>query len=451
MKKILALLLVLVLAFSCFACFSPTPDNGNEGEGKGEGNGEGNDSVQVMTYAEYIAAPMDSAVVIEAYVQAHQSWWNDKITVYLQDEDGAYFAYEMACTEEQLATLTIGQKIRISGYKTAWAGEVEIVDCSFEVVEVNWIATPADLTNLLGTEELINRQNELALFKGMTVVSVSFKGDAPGDDIYVTLSKGDATYSFCVERYLTAPNTAIYEYVCGLEAGDVVDVVAFLYWYDGPNPHIISMNKSQKSEGAMTYLEYINAPIDSEVVIEAYVQGHQSWWSNKITVYLQDEDGAYFAYEMTCTEEQLASLTIGQKIRISGYKTAWAGEVEIVDCTFEALEGNWVATPVDLTDKLASENLIHYQNQLAIFKGMTVVSVSFKGDAPGDDIYVTLAKGEETYSFCIERYLTAPDTEVYQAVAALTEGTVVDVTGFVYWYDGINTHITAIDVIPAAE
>ena len=438
MKKILALLLVLILAFSCFACSNP--NNGNEGE-----ENKGDDNVTVMTYAEYVAAPMDSEVVIEAYVQAHQSWWNNKITVYLQDEDGAYFAYEMACTEEQLATLTIGQKIRVTGYKAEWAGEVEIVDCSFEVVEGNWIATPKDLTALLGSDELINHQNELAFFKGLTLTKVEYQ-EGNGKDIYLTFTLNGAEYTFCVESYLTNAKSALYEYVSTLEVGDVVDVTGFLYWYDGANPHITSMSKAQKSAGAMTYLEYINAPIDSEVVIEAYVQAHQSWWNNKITVYLQDEDGAYFAYEMTCTEEQLATLTIGQKIRISGYKTVWSGEVEIVDCTFEVLEGNWVATPIDLTEKLESDNLIHYQNQLAIFKGMTVVSVSFKGNTPNDDIYVTLAKGDKTYSFCIERYLTAPDTEVYQTVASLTEGAIIDVTGFVYWYDGLNTHITAVAV-----
>ena len=349
MKKILALLLVLILAFSCFACNQPTPpDNGNEGGDNGNNTGDNgnNDTVKVMTHAEYVAAPLESEVVIEAYVQAHQSWWDNKITVYLQDEDGAYFAYNMACTEEQLATITIGQKIRVSGYKAEWAGEVEIVDCFFEVVEGNWVATPKDLTTLLGTDELINHQNELALFKGMTVKSISYKNNTPGDDIYLTFTKGDADYEFCVERYLTGPETALYEYVATLEVGDVVDVVGFLYWYNGANVHITSMSKAQKSEGVMTYLEYIAAPVESAVVIEAYVQAHQSWWSNKITVYLQDEDGAYFAYNMTCTEEQLASLTIGQKIRVSGYKAEWAGEVEIIDCSFEVLEGNWIATPV---------------------------------------------------------------------------------------------------------
>ena len=52
-----------------------------------------------MTHEEYMAADMDSAVCVETYVQAHQSWWDGKITVYAQSEDGAYFLYNIACSE----------------------------------------------------------------------------------------------------------------------------------------------------------------------------------------------------------------------------------------------------------------------------------------------------------------------------------------------------------------
>ncbi len=293
---------------------------------------------------------------------------------------------------------------------------------------------------------MINYQNQLALFRGLTVKSVEYKNNEPGDDVYLTLALGENDYSFCIERYLTGPETALYEYVGTLSEGDVVNVEGFVYWYNGVNTHITSMSKANKSEGVMTYLDYANAAIDDEVVIEAYVQATQSWWDNKITVYLQDEDGAYFAYNMTCSEEDSAKLVKGQKIRVTGYKAEWSGEVEIVDATFEVLEGNWVATPVDLTDKLESANLIHYQNQLATFGGLTVTSVEYKNNEPGDDIYLTLTLGENDYSFCIERYLTAPDTVVYQAVGALEVGDVVNVEGFVYWYNGLNAHITAIEV-----
>ena len=201
-----------------------------------------------------------------------------------------------------------------------------------------------------------------------------------------------------------------------------------------------------KSEGVMTYADYVAAELDAEVVIECYVQATQSWWDNKITVYAADQEGAYFLYELACSQEDAAKLVPGTKIKVTGYKGAWADEVEVMDCTFEFVEGgiNYIAEPVDLTNVLGTEELISYQNQLAIFKGMTVKAIEYKNGEPGDDIYVTLTYGDADYSFCVERYLTAPDTEVYQTVGTLAVGDKVDVTGFIYWYEGVNTHITKV-------
>ena len=200
-----------------------------------------------------------------------------------------------------------------------------------------------------------------------------------------------------------------------------------------------------KSEGVMTYAEYAAAALDAEVVIEAYVQATQSWWDNKITVYAQDGDGAYFLYEMACAEADAAKLVPGTKIKVKGYKGEWAGEVEIMDATFEfAGDTKYVAEPVDATAWLGTDELIKHQNQLAVFKGMTVEAIEYKNGEPGDDIYVTVSKDGNKYDFCVERYLTGPETEVYQTVGALAVGDKVDVTGFIYWYEGVNTHITGI-------
>ncbi len=202
---------------------------------------------------------------------------------------------------------------------------------------------------------------------------------------------------------------------------------------------------SAKSEGVMTYAEYAAAAMDSEVVIEAYVQGHQSWWDNKITVYAQDPDGAYFLYELACSEEDAAKLVKGTKIRVTGTKGEWAGEVEIMDGTFEILtDGTWIAEAFDATALLGTDALIQHQNKLAAFKGMTIEAIEYKNGEPGDDIYVTVSKDGTSYSFCVEVYLTGPDSDVYKTVGTLAAGDVVDIEGFLYWYEGVNTHITAI-------
>ena len=217
MKKFIAALLTLSMLFGCVAL------------------------AEVMTHADYIAADMDAEVVIETYVQAKQSWWDNKATVYCQSEDGAYFLYEMACSEEDYAKLVPGTKIKVTGYKTAWAGEVEIVDATFEILEGSYIAEAKDLTALLGTEELINHQNEFAAFKGMTVDAIEYKNGQPGDDIYLTVSLNGQSYSFCVEVYLTGPDTEVYKAVGELKAGDVVDIEGFVYWYEGVNTHVTSV------------------------------------------------------------------------------------------------------------------------------------------------------------------------------------------------------------------
>ena len=200
-----------------------------EAEVEGEGETEGEEEVKVMTYEEYAAAAIDDAVVIDAYVQGKQSWWDNKATVYTQDEDGAYFLYEMACSEEDYAKLVPGAHILVKGYKGEWEGEVEVVDATFELIEGEYIAEALDVTDLLGKDELIDHQNKLVAFKGLTVEAIEYKNGEPGDDVYLTLGLDGASYDFCVEIYLTGEDSEVYKTVAELEAGDVVDVEGFLY------------------------------------------------------------------------------------------------------------------------------------------------------------------------------------------------------------------------------
>jgi hypothetical protein len=213
----------------------------------------------------------------------------------------------------------------------------------------------------------------------------------------------------------------------------------------------------KKGEGVMTYAEYIAAEVDDPVVIEAYVQAKQGWWDNKATVYTQDKDGAYFLYNMACSEEDYAKLTEGTKIRVTGFRAEWSGEIEVAEgATFEILDGNYVAEAVDVTDKLASEDLIKFQNQKVSFKDMKVEAANDAGDAfmykwdgsgaQGDDLYFKVSVGDKAYTFTVESYLCGKDTDVYKAVEALKVGDTVDMEGFLYWYEGVNPHITAVTV-----
>ena len=207
----------------------------------------------IMTYADYAEAELDSEVTVEAYVQDCQGWWDGKITVYAQDKDGAYFIYNMACSEEDSKKLVPGAKIRVKGFKSEWSGEVEITDATFEFVDGDqFVAEPKDVTDLIGKDELVNVQNQLVVFKGLTVeaqddgAAFNYK-DAVGktDDLYFKASKDGQTVSFCVEFYLRGQDSDVYKAVEGLQVGDVIDVTGYLYWYNGANPHVIGVTKAQ--------------------------------------------------------------------------------------------------------------------------------------------------------------------------------------------------------------
>ena len=236
MKKGIAFLTALSLTLT----FSVTALAGETSEG-------------VMTHDEYVAAELETEVTVETYVQAKQSWWEDKATVYSQNEDGAYFLYNMACSEEDYEKLVPGTKIKVTGYKAEWSGEVEIIDATFEIIEgEEYIAPVTDVTELLGKDELIDHQNEYVAFKGMTVeaagqdengndVAFLYNWDGSGtdgDDLYFNVSLNDETYTFTVESYLCDNTTDVYKAVTELKIGDTIDMEGFLYWYEGVNPHI---------------------------------------------------------------------------------------------------------------------------------------------------------------------------------------------------------------------
>ncbi len=215
-----------------------------------------------------------------------------------------------------------------------------------------------------------------------------------------------------------------------------------------------------KGEGVMTYEEYMAAAVDDPVVIECYVQATQSWWDGKITIYAADPDGGYFIYNAVCTEEDAKKLVEGQKIKVTGYKAEWSGEIEVADgaeLEFED-DANYVSAAVDVTDLLGTDDLIKHQNQRVSFSGLTVaaskdpdgkeVAYLYNWDgsgAEGDDLYFNLTSGDKTYSFTVESYLCGPDTDVYKAVKNLAIGDTINCEGFLYWYEGANPHITKVE------
>ncbi len=505
MKKFLAILLALALVASFAACVTnnteetteggtdpvvetPTEDS-EETTGNTEettGNTDETETVDVLSYEEFVAAELDAEVVIEAYVQGLQKYSEEygNTSIYLQDENGAYFVYRYACSAEDYAKLTVGTKVRVTGFKAEWSGELEITDATIEILEGTYTAPALDVTELLANEEeLIKHQNKFVAFKNLTVVpSLDADGNAvaflykyngsgsDGDDLYFNVSDGTNTYSFAVETDLCDGSSDVYAAVKALKIGDVINAEGFLYWYNGVNPHITKVEASDvltKSEDAMTFDEYMAAAKDAEVIVEAFIRGIQKYADQygNTSIYLQDEDGAYFVYRYACTAEDYAKLTVGTKVRVTGYKAEWSGELEIVDATITVLDGKWVAPVTDVTGLLANEaELVKHQNEFVCFKGLTVVAskdsagnevaflYKYNGSgSDGDDLYFNVSDGTNTYSFTVETDLCDGSSDVYAAVKALKIGDVINAEGFLYWYNGVNPHITNVTVTIVAE
>ena len=244
-----AVLLALALVFAFVACGEKEPQKPEVDFTKSEGT---------MTYAEFMAAEVDAPVVIEAFVQAKQVYAAayGNTSLYLADGDGAYFAYRAVCTQEEYDALTVGTKVKVTGFKTEWSGEVEIAQgCTFEVVAGDtWTAEAKDLTSTFGTEELVNFQNQKFTVSG-AVVAASKNPDGEdvaflynyngageeGSDLYFNVTIGDKPFQFLVESDFCGVDTPVYSAVKNLKVGDTIDVEGILYWYNGANPHVTSV------------------------------------------------------------------------------------------------------------------------------------------------------------------------------------------------------------------
>ena len=216
-----------------------------------------------------------------------------------------------------------------------------------------------------------------------------------------------------------------------------------------------------EAPAVMTHEEFVAADLETEVTVVTYVQAKQGWWDNKGTIYTQAEDGAYFLYNMPLTQEEYDLLVPGTKICVKGYKAEWSGEVEIIDIEkFEILEAEpFFPEALDITALLGTEELIAHQNELVSVKGAVVTA---KKDANGNDaaflynwdgsgaagnntdLYFDVTVNGNVYSFTVESYLCGEDTDVYQAVTKLNVGDVIDIEGFLYWYNGAQPHVIAV-------
>ena len=217
-----------------------------------------------------------------------------------------------------------------------------------------------------------------------------------------------------------------------------------------------------KSEGTMTYAEYMAAAKGDKVVIEGFIQAKGNTYEayGNTNIYLADKDGAYYVYRLTVNSaDDWAKMTVGTKLKITGVKSDYSGEIEIAGNdevtpgTYEFMDGTYVAEAVDVTAKVGTSDIDAYQNQLITITGAEVVAdangnaftYKYNGSgSQGDDAYFYVSINGTSYQFLAETDITDKDSDVYKAVEALKVGDKVTLTGFAYWYNGLQMQVTSI-------
>lgn len=444
----------------------------------------------VMSYQDWMDTPVDSEVEIEGYVQqAAYSETYGNISFFLASPiSGSYYVYQMPVTPEEAEQLKEGAHVRVKGFKAEWSGLLEVAEASFELLEGEYFSEAVNINMLMDQEDLLEylMSSRVSVDRAIVVPSkdaeekevpflYKWNGSGEeGDDIYFNLLVGGLQYTFVVESDEFGADSDVYKAVQALAIGDVIDVEAFLYWYNGPQPHVRSISGeayAKQSEEALSFGRYLTAELDTEVTVEGFVQLTSSFWEKDgqgmVSLYLHDKAGAYYIYNMPVTQEEAESLVPGTLLRVKGFKTEWSGLTEIGEgASFEILESEegFIAEPVIANRSFDPDDALDPKVILAspILLKEVVIEPSrteageelpflYKWNGSGeegDDIYFSVSYLGKTMTVTVESDEFDAESEVYKAVQALKIGDVVDLTGFMYWYNGPQPHISKVDSAP---
>lgn len=213
----------------------------------------------VMNYKEYMAAPMNQKVTIHSYVQAKEDLLededgNDTVTLYLQDKDGGYYVYEMPILEMDYDNLKKGQEIYVTGTKTEWDGETEIIESSsYRIGSGSWTAQPLHIDDIFSdVDALKEHMNQLVSLKDITVTDIQLP-EQEGGDINIICTKDDISIPVVIVSSLYDENSDEYTQAENLQAGDMIDVQGFLYWYQQkPQIHTVSFTVHETEKDVST-------------------------------------------------------------------------------------------------------------------------------------------------------------------------------------------------------
>ncbi len=191
-----------------------------------------------------------------------------------------------------------------------------------------------------------------------------------------------------------------------------------------------------------SWAEFVAAAKDDTVIVKGVVTAimAKSKGNSSNCLYLQDNDGGYYVYNMSTDPVTDDKLEVGMTVRVTGTRDTYNGTYEIIKATVEVLDSNKTpAAPVDFTEKyqkatsLKDEALTAQQGMLVTLKGVEITGEDTSGG------YYKFKLGEyESYirissSVCP---ITKDEQETLKKGHAEHTGWTANVTGIICVYDG---------------
>ncbi|MBQ9706411.1 MAG: hypothetical protein IJV78_00785, partial [Clostridia bacterium] len=131
----------------------------------------------LVNWKDYVAAPKDYTLSVQGVVTAMtgKSVGNTYNTIYIQDNDGGYYIYDMA-SDPVADGIKVGMTIKVRGTKDIYSGTHEVKEAVAEIVDQT-IKTiePVDYTTIytnaqsLKQEDLVAKQGFLVTIKGVQI------------------------------------------------------------------------------------------------------------------------------------------------------------------------------------------------------------------------------------------------------------------------------------------
>ena len=204
----------------------------------------------------------------------------------------------------------------------------------------------------------------------------------------------------------------------------------------------LSFNHKVPAFKEFTWAEYVAAAKDDTVIVKGVITAimAKSKGNSYNCLYLQDNDGGYYAYNMATDPVTDDKLEVGMTVRVTGTRDTYNGTYEIMKATVEIVDSNKTpATAVDFTEKyqkatsLKDEALTAQQGMLVTLKGVEITGEDTSGG------YYKFKLGEfESYirissSVCP---ITKDEQETLKKGHAEHTGWTANVTGLICVYDG---------------